>query len=100
MPWPHAIGVTLALLILGFWGPGILMILIIVGTAAWAAYDSKQIGLQRYKSGISLSPLALFVALILLWIAGFPWYLIVRGHIKTGAAVLKEPTTLETGGSN
>ena len=91
MAWPLALLVTLGLLLLGSQGPAILMVLIVVGTAAWAAYDSKEIGLQRYKSGIALSPPTLFVAIALLWIAGFPWYLIVRGQIKAGTAPLKDP---------
>jgi hypothetical protein len=96
MPWPLAILLTIGLLILGSQGPGLLMLVIVVGTAAWAAYDSKQIGVQRYKSGISFSPVVLFFGVALLWIAGFPWYLIVRGQIKAGTAVLKDPPTTST----
>ena len=97
MPWPIAILVTLGLLIVGMQGPIDVMILMVLGTAAWAAYDSKGIGLQRYKSGISLSPPALFVGIVLLWIAAFPWYLIVRGQIKAGTATLKDPPGPEAG---
>jgi len=62
----------------------------ILGTALWAAIDSKKIQLRRYKSGISYGPVALFIAIALLWIVGFPWYLVMRYRIKTGAAVLKD----------
>jgi len=59
-------------------------------TALWAAIDSTRLQLKRYKSGISYGPVLLFFAVALLWIVGFPWYLIVRYKIKSGAAVLKE----------
>jgi hypothetical protein len=97
MPWPIAILVTLGLFIVGMQGPIEVMILMLLGTAAWAAYDSKGIGLQRYKSGISLSPPALFAGIVLMWIVAFPWYLIVRGQIKAGSATLKNPSGTEAG---
>ena len=62
----------------------------VLGTSLWAALDSSKIQLKRYKSGISYGPLVLFLACALLWIVGFPWYLVMRHKIKTGAAVLKE----------
>jgi hypothetical protein len=64
--------------------------LMVLGTALWAAIDSSKIKLKRYKSGISYAPVALFIACVLLWIVGFPWYLSMRYKIKTGTAVLKE----------
>ena len=62
----------------------------VLGTALWAAIDSKKIQLKRYKSGISYGPVVLFIAVALLWILGFPWYLAMRYKIKTGTAVLKD----------
>lgn len=67
-----------------------LMLLIVPGTALWAAIDSKKISLKKYKSGISAGPIALFCGVILLWIVVFPWYLVIRDQIKTGKAVLKD----------
>jgi hypothetical protein len=64
--------------------------IMVLGTSLWAALDSSKIQLKRYKSGISYGPLVLFVACALLWIVGFPWYLIMRYKIKTGTAVLKD----------
>ena len=61
----------------------------VLGTAVWAAMDSKKIALERYRSGISYRP----VVFLLLWIVAFPWYLIVRYRIKTGTAVLNEERT-------
>jgi hypothetical protein len=64
--------------------------LIVLGTALWAAIDSKKIQLKRYKSGISYGPVVLFITITLLWIIGFPWYLAMRYKIQTGTAVLKD----------
>jgi hypothetical protein len=69
------------------WNLAPVMILI---TSLWAAIDSSRIELTKYKTGISNSPVVLFIACALLWIIGFPWYLSVRHKIKTGAAVLKD----------
>lgn len=65
-------------------------LIMVLGTSLWAAFDSSKIGLKRYKSGISYGPIVLFLACALLWIVGFPWYLSMRGRIKTGTAVLKD----------
>jgi hypothetical protein len=62
----------------------------VLGTALWAAIDSKKIQLKRYKSGISYGPVVLFIAIAFLWIVGFPWYLAMRYKIKTGTAILKD----------
>ena len=64
-------------------------LIMIVLTALWAAIDSAKLGLKRYISGISYGPVVLFIGVAMLWIVGFPWYLVVRHKIKTGAAVLK-----------
>jgi len=64
--------------------------IMVLGTSLWAALDSSKIQLKRYKSGISYGPVVLFLACALLWIVGFPWYLIVRYKIKSGTAVLKD----------
>lgn len=62
----------------------------VVGTAIWAAIDSSRIELRRYKSGIAYGPTILFLGVALLWIVGFPWYLVVRGRIKEGKQALKQ----------
>ena len=63
----------------------------IVLTALWASVDSHRIELKAYHSGLSYHPIVLFVAIALLWIAGFPWYLHVRYRIKNGLAERKQP---------
>src|ERR1035438_5966713 len=65
-------------------------------TALWAAIDSKKIQLKHYKSGISYGPVGLFFGIVLLWFIGFPWYLAMRYKIKTGTAILKEPSSEQT----
>jgi hypothetical protein len=64
--------------------------LMIIGTALWAAFDSNKIRLKEYKSGLSYGPIVLFIAIGLLWLAGFPWYLHIRYKINHGLAELKE----------
>ena len=64
--------------------------IMILATALWAAIDSSKLQLTRYKSGISYHPGVLFIGISMLWIVGFPWYLIMRNRIKSGTAVLKE----------
>jgi hypothetical protein len=92
-PW-LAILFTLALLALCLLIPSAFQAqgtwLMILATSLWAAIDSSRIQLRRYKSGISSSPIVLFVGCALLWIVGFPWYLIMRQKIKAGTATLKD----------
>jgi hypothetical protein len=64
--------------------------IMVLCTALWAAIDSSKIQLKHYKSGISYGPVVLFFACALLWIIGFPWYLVMRYKIKTGKAILKD----------
>lgn len=63
---------------------------VILLSALWAAYDSSQVQLTKYQTGISYSPIVLFLAVALLWIVGFPWYVVARQKIKQGALPLKQ----------
>ncbi|GEM_PF-1819377 len=65
-------------------------IILNAGLAFWVAVDSTKFHLTRYRSGISCRPVILFIAIALFWVLCFPWYLIVRHKITTGAAVLKD----------
>lgn len=56
----------------------------ILASGLWAAIDSSKIQLRKYPSGISYHPVILFLAVSLLWVIGFPWYLAVRYKIKKG----------------
>ena len=85
-PGVAALGLTLLSIVAMFL---ITPVVVILATAMWAAWDSSQIHLTRYRSGIASSPLVLFAAICLLWIAGFPWYVFVRQQIKRGTQPLK-----------
>jgi len=93
MKWYWGILFSLALLALAVFASRIvgfdLVLAMVVVTTLWAALDSRKIDLKRYKSGLSYRPVVLFIAVALLWIAGFPWYLHVRYRIKHGLAELK-----------
>ena len=93
MPWWLAVPLTVLLLIVSGLLDSVVgfssMPVIVLATAAWCAFDSRKIGLERYKSGIAYRPWLLFFAVALLWIFGFPWYLIVRHRILSGRAKLK-----------
>jgi hypothetical protein len=85
-PGLAAFGLTLLLLVAMVFVTPIPVILL---SAAWAAYDSAQVQLTKYQTGIAYSPLVLFLAVGLLWIVGFPWYLVARQKIKCGTLPLK-----------
>jgi hypothetical protein len=70
----------------------------VLSSSLWVAYDSSRIKLARYKSGISYGPIVLFIACALLWLIGFPWYLIMRHRIATGTAVLKDAAPVSESG--
>ena len=61
----------------------------ILASGIWAAIDSSKIQLRKYPSGISYHPVILFLAVSVLWIIGFPWYLAVRYKIKKGLLTQK-----------
>jgi hypothetical protein len=94
MAWPAAIGVTILLFAASAMGANTLGFnptpLVVVATALWAAIDSSKLGLQKYRSGIAHRPAVLFLGISLLWIVGFPWYLIARGKIRSGQLPLRE----------
>jgi hypothetical protein len=94
MVWWAAILITLGLYTIGVIGAlakiPLLMCGIIIISGIWCAIDSRKIGLQKYKSGVSYNPVVLFICILVIWGIAFPWYLIVRGKILTGKAVLKD----------
>lgn len=85
MKWYFALLVTLLLFLAGILCPWQhAMYIIVLLSAIWIAVDSAEIKLQEYKTGISYHPVALFFCVCFLWLAAFPWYLIVRGRIRGG----------------
>src|SRR5437868_2112697 len=64
--------------------------LLVIGSAAWAAYDARTTQPWRYRTGLANHPPAIFVGVLLLWLIVFPWYLIVRGQIRSGRLRVKD----------
>ena len=93
MKWWLAIPFTLLLLCLtsfvSQWAGAWLVWAMVLATAAWAAFDSSKLRAHEYKSGVALKAPALFLGIALLWILGFPWYLIFRERVKSGRAIRK-----------
>ena len=61
----------------------------IFATACWAAWDSRKVRLQEYRSGIAASPLMLWFGVMLLWIVAFPLCLVARRQIQAGQLARK-----------
>lgn len=81
----QAIGIGVLLLVLGFFVPLWFIIMVMLPTSAWVAYDSVKIKASRYKSRlIRLTPLLLFVECLLCWAIAFPWYLYFRSRVLGG----------------
>jgi hypothetical protein len=59
-------------------------ILIIIGTAVWVYYDAIKLGAEkgRITGFFNLGAGAWFWVTLLLWIIGFPAWLITRGRYK------------------
>lgn len=64
--------------------------LIVLGTTIWAGIDASKIELRKYKLNGVTSPATTVVACLLLWVIAFPWYLINKGKIARGEAMLKD----------
>jgi uncharacterized membrane protein YciS (DUF1049 family) len=58
--------------------------LLILGSAAWAAWDSTQIHIREFKTTMAVTPIVLGLGIVVLWIVFFPWYLAVRYRIGQG----------------
>lgn len=62
---------------------------IMLASVGWMAIDSKKIGLHRYQGFICVTPVALVIGGILLWIVVFPAYLCKRWDIIANLTKLK-----------
>ena len=61
---------------------------IVILSAVWVYFDAQNIGIRKgLVDGFwNLGPLGWALATLLLWIVGFPAYLIKRGSLKKAAA--------------
>lgn len=62
----------------------VVLSLIVWGTSIWVLVDAKSIGVKKGQiKGIgNMGPWAWFFCCLLLWIIGFPFYLVKRGEFK------------------
>jgi hypothetical protein len=85
------VGLVVGFLVLfGIYSGEILIPITIFCMAGIVAFDSMQIHLRRYKSGIAYSPTALFVICALFGPIAIIWYFLVRVRIARGTMPLKD----------
>ena len=63
---------------------GYLLFLVVIGSSIWVVADAKSIGIRKgqIKGFSDLGPWGWFFACLLLWIVGFPLYLVQRSEYK------------------
>jgi hypothetical protein len=64
------------------------MLVLVLGTSVWVAFDAGTHKLDQYQSGLGGQGAAFFGCL-LLWIVVFPWYLVIRSRIRAGLQPVK-----------
>jgi hypothetical protein len=67
----------------GTLGMGLVLLSMLV-TSVWAAFDSSSLRLREYTTKLAAHPVVLAIEMLLLWIITFPWYLVVRSKIQAG----------------
>jgi len=71
--------------------------ILVVGSAIWVAFDSRNLGAKAGVLGggmADMGPVGWFLVVLLLWIVGFPAYLATRPRyvaLKAGGAVVPPP---------
>jgi hypothetical protein len=66
-----------------------IMLVIVLGTALWAAVDSANLELHKYNGGVG-HPIVVFIVIVLIWIIFFPLYLVTRSRCLAGQLTLKK----------
>ncbi len=66
---------------------GYLVFLVVIGTSIWVLVDAKAIGVEKGRlTGLAdLDPWGWFFFCLLLWIIGFPYYVLKREELKRTA---------------
>lgn len=61
-----------------------ILLAVVIITSVWVLLDAKSIGVEKgqLKGFFDLGPWGWFFACVLLWIVGFPAYLINREELK------------------
>jgi len=61
-----------------------LIVLIVIVTSIWVFFDAKKIGVKKgqMKGVCNMGPGGWLIVCLLLWIIGFPLYLIKRPELK------------------
>jgi len=60
---------------------GLVILLVVIGTSIWVAVDTSRLGVKRGCLGggfVDMGPVGWFFAVLLIWIIGFPIYLVTR----------------------
>lgn len=73
----------------------VVSVLVVLGTAIWAAADASSIR-SRLSESIHLEhPAVIFLAFIALWIVAFPYYLVKRSRVLAEQARLEASPTFD-----
>jgi len=66
---------------------GIVIFLVVIVTSIWVFIDANKIGARKglITGFADMGPVGWFFVCLLLWIIGFPLYLINRGKIKSAS---------------
>jgi hypothetical protein len=94
MPLVLALPFSLALVLVSSWLTAAtgapLAAFMVIGSALWVYFDSRKLGLARYRTGL-MNPEVATIGCFLMWIVAFPWYLNTRHRIRLGVQPLREP---------
>jgi hypothetical protein len=71
-------------------GSGVMVIGLVLVTAAWAAWDASRLNFTAYRGGNA--PIVLFLGILSFWVIALPWYLARRGRIRKGLVPLRQGT--------
>ena len=93
--WIKAILITIGLLFVTLVIPfgQLFCLIMVIGSAGWAAMDSEKRNIRVYQTPFS-GPWVVFIAICLLWILFFPWYLVTRSKIIDGSLPFKNEITI------
>lgn len=86
-----ALLITLGVLIVSFFLPWYLSLVISLGIVIWATIEASSLQFRKYRLGGPAGGVSTFFSCLLLWIIGFPWFLVNRYRVRNHRAELKQP---------